>query len=58
MALGVSNFVYFYTFHGLKHLWPADLQDAKKDSLFAYIAGVFIFLCFLCLNDETWTLCF
>jgi len=39
VALGVSNFVYFYTFHGLKHLWPLALQDAMKDSAFAYIAG-------------------
>lgn len=39
IAVATSNFVYFYTFHGLKHLWPSHDQNSQRDSLLAYIAG-------------------
>ncbi|XP_076386287.1 peroxisomal membrane protein PMP34 isoform X3 [Megachile rotundata] len=39
-SLCASNFVYFYTFHGLKMLKARRNQTASNDLLFASIAGV------------------
>jgi hypothetical protein len=39
-SVAVSNFVYFYTFHGLKKLAGASAQqNAGKDLVFACVAG-------------------
>ena len=37
--MAVSNFLYFYSFHGLKTLTGAKNQKAVKDLLFACVAG-------------------
>jgi hypothetical protein len=43
-SVAASNFVYFYTFHGLKKLAGAQgKQSAFKDLLFASVAGVFVY---------------
>lgn len=42
-SLWVSNFVYFYTFHGLKALKNESARTAGKDLLLASIAGRCIF---------------
>ncbi|XP_046659272.1 peroxisomal membrane protein PMP34 [Homalodisca vitripennis] len=39
-SLCASNFVYFYTFHGLKAMHAQYTQSAGKDLMFASIAGV------------------
>ena len=38
-SVAVSNFVYFYSFHGLKTLARAESQTAVKDLLYACCAG-------------------
>jgi len=38
-AVAASNFIYFYTFHGLKKLIPTSEQSALKDLLFSCCAG-------------------
>jgi len=41
-CIAISNFIYFYTFHGLKRtISSAGNQSAKKDLLFAFLAGKF-----------------
>lgn len=45
-SLCASNFVYFYTFHGLKKLRARGNQTAGNDLLVASIAGTIIFECF------------
>ena len=40
LSVSVSNFVYFYSFHGLKLLTGAKGQNALKDLLFACVAGL------------------
>jgi uncharacterized membrane protein (UPF0182 family) len=48
-SVAASNFVYFYTFHGLKKLAGAQgKQSAFKDLLFASVAGVSVYL-FICI---------
>ncbi|XP_018330122.1 peroxisomal membrane protein PMP34 isoform X2 [Agrilus planipennis] len=37
ISLGVSNFVYFYTFHGLKKIFK---ESAKNDLSLSFVAGV------------------
>jgi len=39
ISISVSNFVYFYSFHGLKKWSGGDSQTAVKDLLFACTAG-------------------
>ncbi|XP_034940641.1 peroxisomal membrane protein PMP34 [Chelonus insularis] len=39
-SLCASNFVYFYTFHGLKRLRSSKNQTAKNDLLVASVAGI------------------
>jgi len=39
LSVAVSNFLYFYSFHGLKTLTGAKNQKAVKDLLFACVAG-------------------
>jgi len=39
LSISVSNFVYFYSFHGLKKVTGAGSQTALKDLLFACTAG-------------------
>jgi hypothetical protein len=39
-SLCVSNFVYFYTFHGLKGLFLAKDQNALRDLFFGCVAGI------------------
>ncbi|KAJ8960185.1 hypothetical protein NQ318_003908 [Aromia moschata] len=39
-TLGVSNFVYFYAFHGLKSLLPKHAESAKTDLIISMAAGV------------------
>ncbi|XP_054286938.1 peroxisomal membrane protein PMP34 [Macrosteles quadrilineatus] len=39
-SLCVSNFVYFYTFHGLKAMYSHYTQSAGRDLMFASVAGV------------------
>lgn len=40
-SLWASNFIYFYTFHGLKRLsGEKATQNARKDLLIASIAGI------------------
>jgi len=42
-AVGLSNFIYFYLFHGLKRFFSdEELQSAKRDLLFACTAGKFL----------------
>lgn len=42
-AVAASNFVYFYAFHGLKHLLgSSDQQSATKDLAFACLAGNYV----------------
>jgi hypothetical protein len=38
-STAVSNFIYFYTFHGLKQLVEARGQNPLQDLLFACVAG-------------------
>ncbi|KAG5889171.1 hypothetical protein JTB14_010811 [Gonioctena quinquepunctata] len=40
VTLGVSTFVYFYTFHGIKSLIPKEIQNAKTDLAISIFAGV------------------
>ena len=40
VSVAVSNFVYFYSFHGLKKLNDTKNQSALKDLLFACTAGM------------------
>ncbi|KAJ8933168.1 hypothetical protein NQ314_014175 [Rhamnusium bicolor] len=39
-TIGVSNFVYFYAFHGFKSLLPKYLESSKTDLLLSIAAGV------------------
>ena len=39
LSISISNFVYFYSFHGLKKFTGAASQNALKDLLFACTAG-------------------
>jgi len=39
-SLCASNFVYFYTFHGLKAMYSHYTQSAGRDLMFASVAGV------------------
>ena len=39
LSISISNFVYFYSFHGLKAVTGAGSQNALKDLLFACTAG-------------------
>lgn len=41
-SLCASNFVYFYTFHGLKMLKSQRKQSARNDLFLASIAGKYI----------------
>ena len=44
-SVATSNFVYFYTFHGLKKLTGnGGKQSAARDLLFACIAGMSLFV--------------
>ena len=43
LSISVSNFVYFYSFHGLKKLGLSSSQSALKDLLFACTAGSVLF---------------
>ena len=43
VSVAVSNFVYFYSFHGLKKLSANKNQTALKDLLFACTAGTYYF---------------
>lgn len=52
-SLCASNFVYFYTFHGLKAMHTKYTQTAGRDLLFASIAGnnwliQFLFSTYIC----------
>ena len=38
-AVAASNFIYFYTFHGLKKVVASANQSALKDLLFSCCAG-------------------
>lgn len=39
-CVAISNFIYFYTFHGLKKAVSiGGKQSAKKDLIFAFVAG-------------------
>lgn len=49
-SLCASNFVYFYTFHGMKLLRSSRNQTAKNDLLVASIAGNY-FLKFKLINE-------
>lgn len=40
-AMGVSNFVYFYTASGLRNLVPEGLESTKTDLLINALAGKF-----------------
>jgi len=40
LSVAVSNFVYFYSFHGLKTLSRAEHQTALRDLLYACCAGI------------------
>ncbi|CAH2005784.1 unnamed protein product [Acanthoscelides obtectus] len=39
-TMGVSNFVYFYTFHGIKGLIPPERVSSRTDFLLSIAAGV------------------
>ncbi|CAG9837239.1 unnamed protein product [Diabrotica balteata] len=39
-TLGVSSFVYFYAFHGVKSLIPQEMRNSKNDFLLSLFAGV------------------
>ena len=41
LSISISNFVYFYSFHGLKKFTGAASQNALKDLLFACTAGCY-----------------
>ncbi|XP_023027418.1 peroxisomal Membrane Protein 34 [Leptinotarsa decemlineata] len=40
ITLGVSTFVYFYTFHGIKSVIPKELQNSKTDLALSIFSGV------------------
>ena len=40
-CVAASNFIYFYTFHGLKKWLSKDTPSALTDLLFACVAGKF-----------------
>ncbi|CAH1116659.1 unnamed protein product [Phaedon cochleariae] len=40
ITLGVSTFVYFYTFHGIKSLIPKEMVNSKTDLFLSIFAGV------------------
>ncbi|VEN50992.1 unnamed protein product [Callosobruchus maculatus] len=39
-TMGVSNFVYFYTFHGMKGFVPEEMVNSRTDFVLSIIAGV------------------
>lgn len=44
LCVAVSNFIYFYTFHGLKQILvgPNAKQSASKDLVFACLSGLYV----------------
>lgn len=45
-SIGISNFIYFYSFHGLKSYLPENIETtAQIDLIFSTIAGVINVVC-------------
>ena len=55
-CVAASNFIYFYTFHGLKKWLSKDTPSALTDLLFACVAGKFKITLVRYADPQIWTI--